>query len=106
MTDPNFFGVAYYIGAPATAAIATSSVFLYFLNRKNKSFSNGASEKSVDFWRAEIRDGVSETIKDYIVPILASQTDILKDMKQLQNQSMLNTERLIALEESRERRHR
>lgn len=94
--------VAYYLGAPATASIVTTMVILYGMQKygwfKHQTTTNGSSgSKSVDFWKAEMRDIVDKSVRTAIVPILERQTEILDDMK-------LAIMKLVTLAESRERR--
>lgn len=101
-----FWDVAVTLGGPA-AGIVVGAAGLSYLQKywpKNGNGNGNSGAKPVDFWRSEFRDIVNEGIRDLLMPLLAQQTEILRETKDVQRHMENALTRLITLAEVRDRR--
>ena len=67
------------------ALMIIREVFKFISQRKPKSEngkSDAAGARSVEFWQAQQRTAVKEVITDLLSPFLATQTELLRDIRE------------------------
>lgn len=75
--DDALFKLAIQLGAGVASLFIVWKILEIFVG-KRKSGNGGASgEKTVDFWRSEMRHALTEVLKDIIVPLNAREIEIL-----------------------------
>lgn len=69
------------IGVPGIVAILLLREVFGFLKSRQNGKNGPAGEKSIEYWQQQFQGIMSEALKASVIPILASQTAILSELR-------------------------
>ena len=70
------------IGVGGIFAVLVLQMVFKFLAQKRNGGKETAGDKTVEFWQAQQRASTKEVLRDELAPFLASQTEILREIRE------------------------
>lgn len=81
----------------AVALLVLKEVFTFVKTTRGNGKDAASGAKPVEFWQAEIRHGVSESVRTELAPLLTVQTELLKEIRSAEGDIAKGVSELVVL---------